>query len=64
MLGKDIYYKKIGYSKSKDPIEYNYKSFRHFPTMNFNYKDFDYKFNYKNETNPQSPIPKNDYKYY
>ena len=50
LLGKDIYYKKIGYSKSKDPIEYNYKSFRHFPTMNFNYKDFDYKFNYKNET--------------
>ena len=47
LLGKEAYCKKRGCVKSRDNLEYNYKSFRRYPTMNFNYKDFDCKYNYK-----------------
>ena len=52
LLGKDVYFRTKGCAKNKsNNFEYNYKSFRRYPTMNFNYKDFDFKYNYKDYTN-------------
>ena len=52
LLGKDVYFRTKGCAKNKsNNFEYNYKSFRRYPTMNFNYKDFDCKYNYKDYTN-------------
>ena len=43
LLGKDIYYKKYRDEKDSTSKDYNYATFRHFPTMNFNDIDINYK---------------------
>lgn len=42
LMGKDIYMKKLG--ERKNNINYNYATFRPFPTMNFNDMDLNYKY--------------------
>ena len=51
LMGKDIYMKKFGGRNNKTCIDYNYATFRHFPTMNFNDVDFNYKCNSNKENN-------------
>ena len=43
LLGKDIYFKKYRDEKDSTSKDYNYATFRHFPTMNFNDIDINYR---------------------
>ena len=49
LMGKDIYMKKFG--ERKNNSNYNYGTFRHFPTMNFNDMDLNYKYFDNKENN-------------
>ena len=51
LMGKDIYMKKFKGRKNNTNTYYNYSTFRHFPTMNFNDIDLNYKYNSNKENN-------------